>query len=399
MRNGAWPKHRTDILDWLIERTSDNPFVDNIFVELCQRLRDKGTPVARGVLYLDSNHPQWMGASITWRTGLEQAEMFMYDYSARSDDRYFNSPVHELLTETPRIRRRLDRSEAGSWYPIYDELVGQGMTDYAAWTLQHTHGKRHTVTFASDAPAGFSERDLEVLDDLMAAFALVSEIRLKNRVTRTILETYVGPHASEQILAGATTRGSGETVHAAILICDLRDFTTISDLWPRDDVIELLNGYFDAMCDPIERHGGEILKFMGDGLLAIFPLSDADACGNLIKAVEEARHNIEALNEANRLKVRSSPLDYGIGVHVGDVMYGNIGSKKRLDFTVIGPAVNIAARLEALTKTIRQKVVFSGAFVARSASPELFEALGSFSLKGVQKPVDAFASIVKTTAR
>jgi adenylate cyclase len=147
------------------------------------------------------------------------------------------------------------------------------------------------------------------------------------------------------ILADATRRGSGATARAAIMICDLRDFTRISDNWPHDDVIDLLNGYFDTMSEPIARHGGEILKFIGDGLLAIFPLSQPSACADLLHAVGEARQAMTALNEKNSEAGRA-PLNYGIGVHVGDVMYGNIGSRTRLDFTVIGPAVNMASRLE-----------------------------------------------------
>ena len=213
---------------------------------------------------------------------------------------------------------------------------------------------------------------------------------IKNILARTLLETYVGPHASGQILAGATTRGSGTTVGAAILICDLRDFTTISDQWPRDDVIELLNGYFDAMSEPIEKHGGEILKFMGDGMLAIFPLTDPLACRNLLSAIGEAEDAVAALNEQNAREGRQV-LRYGIGVHVGDVMYGNIGSRRRLDFTVIGPAVNVASRLESLTKEIKRPVLFSRAFVEMASCKEGMESLGAFPLRGLGEPVDVFA--------
>lgn len=209
-------------------------------------------------------------------------------------------------------------------------------------------------------------------------------------MTRTLLETYVGPHAGEKILNGATTRGSGMTVGAAILICDLRNFTHISDLWPRDDVIELLNGYFDAMCDPIEEFGGEILKFMGDGLLAIFPLSDPQACENLLKAIASAQKGLVVLNEINRQKGHD-PLGYGIGVHVGDVMYGNIGSKTRLDFTVIGPAVNIASRLETLTKETGRNVLFSEEFVRMAGYQGKLENLGHWLLRGLETPVEVYA--------
>jgi adenylate cyclase len=219
---------------------------------------------------------------------------------------------------------------------------------------------------------------------------LVSEIRLKNRLARTLLETYVGSHASDLILAGATRRGSGTTVHAAIMVCDLRGFTRISDSWPRDDVIDLLNEYFDAMSAPIVKHGGEILKFIGDGLLAIFPLSRPSACTDLLHAVTEARDAIAALNEVKR-EVGREPLTYGTGVHLGDVMYGNIGSQARLDFTVIGPAVNMASRLETLTKDLGKPILLSREFADRVTGYFKLESIGQHEVRGFQEPVELFA--------
>src|SRR6202007_2758840 len=252
----------------------------------------------------------------------------------------------EIQGGATEIRENLERDAAlGRKHGLYAELRSLGLTDYVAWPLHHTLGKRHVVAFSTDRPGGFEEAHIAGLLRLLPILALISEIRMKNRRARTLLETYVGSHAGELILAGATRRGSGTTVRAAIMICDLRDFTRISDNWPRDDVIDLLNGYFDAISEPIARHGGEILKFMGDGLLAIFPLSQPSACANLLHAVAEARQAMIALNEKSREAARA-PLNYGIGVHVGDVMYGNIGSRTRLHFTVIGPAVNNGSRLQ-----------------------------------------------------
>jgi adenylate cyclase len=246
------------------------------------------------------------------------------------------------------------------------------------------------LTFATDQPGDFDDAHIAGLLRLLPVLALVSEIRMKNRLARTLLETYVGSHASELVLAGATRRGSGTTVRAAIMICDLRDFTRISDNWPRDDVIDLLNGYFDAMSEPIARHGGEILKFIGDGLLAIFPLSNPSACANLLHAVAEARQAMIALNEKNGETGRE-PLNYGIGIHVGDVMYGNIGSQTRLDFTVIGPAVNMASRLETLTKQLGRTVLLSRAFADFVKSNFDLERVGEHQVRGFSDPIELFA--------
>jgi adenylate cyclase len=388
---GVWPTQRRKILDWLVTETRNERFIDNILVEMCKRLSDADVPVTRATLHFRTHHPQWLGARILWRKGMSEAEIRTFDYGVEETAQYLNSPIYDINNGAPVVRRRFDEpQEGGPQYPLYDELRADAYTDYIAWPLDHTLDKRHVVTFATDSLGGFSEEHIAFLGDLLPALALVSEIRLKNRLARTLLETYVGPHASEQILAGATTRGSGVTVGAAILICDLRNFTAISDLWPRDDVIELLNGYFDAMSEPIEKHGGEILKFMGDGLLAIFPLSDPMACTNLLRAISEAQTAMAALNAEN-IRGGHDALGYGIGVHVGDVMYGNIGSRKRLDFTVIGPAVNVASRLESLTKEIKRPVLLSKVFVEMAGCKSRLENLGSFPLRGVGEPIEVYA--------
>ncbi len=388
---GVWPSRRRKIIDWLVTETRDERFIDNIFVQMCQRLRNEGVPVARASLHFRTLHPQWLGARILWRTGLAEAKIDTFGYGVEKTPQFRNSPVNEIFSGAIEVRKNLETMRDGDGHhQFYDELIRDGLTEYIAWPMEHTLGKRHIATFASDRPGGFSDEHIAFLQDLLPALTLVTEIRLKNILARTLLETYVGPHASGQILAGATTRGSGATVGAAILICDLRDFTTISDQWPRDDVIELLNGYFDAMSEPIEKHGGEILKFMGDGMLAIFPLTDPMACRNLLAAIKEADATVAALNEENAGEGREV-LRYGIGVHVGDVMYGNIGSRRRLDFTVIGPAVNVASRLESLTKEIKRPVLFSRAFVEMASCKEGMESLGSFPLRGLGEPVDVFA--------
>lgn len=380
-----------DVAHWLTNGTRDQRFIDNIFAEMCIRLQRAGIPVKRASLHLLIQHPQWLGARILWNDGMDEAEIARVDYDVTGRSEYIGSPANEIHDGAVEVRENLERDpEQGRRHALYDEMRAQGLTDYVAWPLYHTLGKRHIVTFATDRPGGFAEAHIAALLKLLPALALVSEIRIKNRLARTLLETYVGSHAGELILAGATRRGSGTTVRAAIMICDLRDFTRISDNWPRDDVIDLLNGYFDAMSEPIVRHGGEILKFMGDGLLAIFPLSEPRACANLLHAVTEARQAMCALNEKNGEAGRA-PLNYGVGVHVGDVMYGNIGSRARLDFTVIGPAVNMASRLETLTKQVGKPVLLSRAFADLVKDEFELERVGEYPVRGFAEPIELFA--------
>jgi adenylate cyclase len=380
-----------DVLHWLTNETRDERFIDNIFAELCVRLQRAGIPIKRASLHLLIQHPQWLGARVLWVDGMREATITRVDYDVRQRSAYIGSPVEEIQGGATEIRENLEGDPAlGRKHGLYSELRSLGLTDYVAWPMLHTLGKRHAVAFSTDRPGGFDQAHIAGLSDLLPILALVSEIRMKNRLARTLLETYVGSHAGELILAGATRRGSGTTVRAAILICDLRDFTRISDSWPRDDVIGLLNDYFDAMSEPIARHGGEILKFMGDGLLAIFPLSQPSACADLLNAVTEARQAMAALNERNR-QSGAEPLNFGIGVHVGDVMYGNIGSRARLDFTVIGPAVNMASRLEALTKQLGRPVLLSRAFADLVAGDFDLERVGEYPVRGFSDPIELFA--------
>lgn len=386
-----WPGKHNPVLDWLMNGTRDERFIDNILAKLCDQLRGEAVAIARATLAFTIQHPQWLGARILWRKDQAECEIDLFDHGVLVTPQYIDSPVSEIDNGADEVRQRLDLPGGqGFSHAIFDDLRAEGLTDYVAWPILHTGGKRHVVSFATDRPGGFDDGELRRLADLLPALALVSEIRIKNRLARTLLETYVGPHASELILAGATRRGSGVTVGAAILICDLRDFTTLSELWPRDHVIDLLNGYFDAMSEPIERNGGEILKFVGDGLLAIFPLSNPDACAALLRSVSEAQAAMVAVN-AEHARLGHDALGYGIGIHVGDVMYGNIGSQKRLDFTVIGPAVNVASRLETLTKEVKRPVLVSRAFAEMAGQMEAMDPMGFHPLKGLGEPLEVFA--------
>ena len=379
-----------DVLHWLTSETRDERFLDNIFAELCLRLQRAGIPVKWATLHLMILHPQWVGSRIMWADGTRVAQLKRVDYDVRERSEYIGSPANEIHDGATEVRENLERDPAlGRKHTVYDGMRAKGLSDYVAWPLYHTLGSQHIVAFATDRPGGFDDAHIDRLLKLLPVLALVSEIRMKNRLARTLLETYVGPHAGELVLAGATRRGSGTTVRAAIMICDLRDFTQISNNWPRDDVIDLLNGYFDAVSEPIARHGGEILKFIGDDLLAIFPLSNPSACANLLHAVAEARQAMAALNEKNSQTGRAL-LNYGTGVHVGDVMYGNIGSRTRLDFTVIGPAVNMASRLETLAKQLGRPVLMSRAFADFVKSDFDLERVGEYPLRGFSDPIELF---------
>ncbi|MGO4355189.1 adenylate/guanylate cyclase domain-containing protein [Rhizobium sp. RAF36] len=377
-------RSRTALLKWLSEGLREEQQAERIFVQLCERLIACGIDLSRSTLHFRVHHPQWLGTRIVWARGQEDAFVHTVAYDVEATDVFLRSPFRLVIATGREVRQKIQIC-GPHVFPVYDELRQQGHTDYAAWPLDHTQGRRHLITFATDRKEGFKDSDIALIRQVLPLFSLVTEIRLKNQLARTLLQTYVGPHASEQILDGATTRGSGVTVSAAIMICDLRNFTELSGRRQRDHVIDVLNDYFDIVAEPIEKFGGEILKFIGDGLLAVFPLDRPDACQRLLGSVKEAY-------EAAASRAASAyPIKFGTGIHVGEVMYGNIGSKRRLDFTVIGPAVNLASRLESLTKDLRRPVLVSGEFVAAAGCAAQTECLGFHSVKGFDDPFEVHA--------
>lgn len=387
-----WPTHRGAALDWLVGEAVTIPLVDDLLPGLGQRLAAEGVPLDRLTLHLRILHPQFWGARLFWQPGMARAEVRLIEHGMADDPRFQNSPVRALYEGAEGIRQRLDierPNEEG--FSIFPELRAAGITDYVALPLGMTDGRRHASSWATRRPGGFSTEDLVRINDLLPVLAMAVEIRANRRLTKNLLGIYVGQHAGREILAGRITRGSGLTVSAAIWNCDLRGFTAISELWPRDDVIRLLNEYFDTMAKPVEEHGGEILKFIGDAMLAIFPLDEPDACRRALEAAREARSGMAELNRL-RIERGQQSLGFGLALHVGDVMYGNIGSRTRLDFTVIGPAVNVASRLESLTKELRREVLVSGAFARLCpVAGDSLVRLGAYPLRGVGEPVEVFS--------
>jgi len=377
---------RDSLVQWLLAGVREERDIAQIFMQLCTRLVDCGVELSRASLHIRVYHPQWLGTRIIWARGQSRPDVQIVGYEVVATATFLQSPYRVVFSTGSEIRQKL-QIHGPHAFPLYEELREQGHSEYTGWPIDHTQGKRHLITFSTDRPNGFDDSDIIFLREILPVFSLVSEIRVKNQLARTLLETYVGPHASEQILDGATTRGSGVSINAAIMICDLRGFTKLSDRRPRDEVISILNQYFDAVAGPVDRHGGEILKFIGDGLLAIFPLEQPRACENLLQAVYDAQ---EAIAMAQRTGL-ADELRYGTGVHVGEVMYGNIGSQKRLDFTVIGPAVNLASRLENLTKELQRPVLISSEFVKLANCSERTERMGLHNLRGFEEPVEVHA--------
>jgi adenylate cyclase len=365
------------VLAWLqsegVRYRETLPFVD----ALAQKLLEAGVDLSRMTTGIHILHPQIDASSCLWQRGKPTTERrFKMNRAVLQ-----NSPMAAVYDGT-RVRRRLETPEPGE-FPIFADLRAEGITEYLALPLPFSDGSWKAVTYATPRPGGFSDEQVALFESLVPTLALILEIQTLRRTTLTLLDTYVGPTAGRRVLDGAIKRGMCETIQAVIWFCDLRGFTELSETLPGDELVKFLNDYFGPMTDAVGRHGGEVLKFIGDALLAIFPLSGEEAssvAARALLAAQEAEAAIHRLNE-ERIQAGQPLILFGLALHAGEVLYGNIGGEGRLDFTVIGQAVNVAARIEGLCGTLDRQILLSGDFADFCNSTA--EPLGSFPLKGV----------------
>jgi adenylate cyclase len=327
-------------------------------------------------------HPELAGKSYTWRRGGDTA-VGSAPHGMQSETYYRDNPLPVVVEQRKTIRVRLEESEPQS--PVLRELKAEGATDYVALPLIFSTGHVDALSVVSDRAGGFSDADLERMYLLQFAFARIVEVHSLRDSAENLLNAYVGRAAGRRILSGEIRRGGGQTIEAVIWYCDLRGFTRISDRLPRDAIIALLNDYFGVMGAVVNEAGGEILKFMGDGMLAIFAVEDASMRAGIVagaaRAAEAAIRAVAALN-ARRGAAGEERVRFGLALHIGEVMFGNIGASARLDFTVIGPAVNHAARIEKLCSVTGCPVVLSAA-IASLLPPAGIAPLGRHRLKDI----------------
>ena len=311
-------------------------------------------------------------------------------YEMMESEMFRLSPVVRVYDTGKTLRRHICDPAVPRDFTVLDELAGDGVTDYIAALLTFTNGEIHVVTWTTRAQGGFTDAQIAGLAMVEPPLARMAEIMALRRTTRNLLDTYVGAHTGERIMKGQIRRGDTEAIHAAIWLSDMRGFTALADRLPPATLVRLLNAYFDAQVPAIARHGGEVLKFIGDGLLAIFPVRDGDdaaSCNAALAAAHEARAEIAVLDSGHGIdgveRVR-----FGLALHLGEVMYGNIGGATRLDFTCIGPAVNLAARVEKLAGELGRTVLASAEFAARCSSALM--PVGRFSVRGIEAALRVF---------
>jgi adenylate cyclase len=390
MTGGA--DHRNDIasiVDWLVDGARSAHALQDVLGQLCERLVACGLPLYRVAVFVTTLHPDVMGQRFLWRQG-EAVSISEALYTMLATDTYHRSPVRVVFATGQPIRLRIGSPACPQDYEIIEELRAEGVTDYLIQPLPFTSGEARAISWSTTRPGGFDDADLATLEAVRRPLARLVEIYALRRTATNLLDTYVGRHAGERILQGRIRRGDIERIEAVIMLTDLREFTTLSDQLSGERVIGLLNSYFDCVVPPIERHGAEVLKFIGDGLLAIFAVTGdvGAACRAALAVSEEARAGIAAAN-AERQSAGEPVLRHSMALHVGDVLYGNIGSARRLDFTTIGPAVNLTARLETLARDLGRDLVVSARFAAHS--PEALASLGTFRLRGFRELQEVFA--------
>ena len=350
---------------------------------LAQKLLHAGVPVARITTAVPVLHPNVDTSAIYWQVE-EGAEERTWQMTPEAMKMRQNSPLHIAYFDGLGSRCRIGAQAEAGEFSILPDLRAAGMTDYLALPAPFSDGTTKAITFATKAPDGFSDANIALLEAMMPMAAMILEIQTLRRTALTLLDTYVGPAAGRRVVEGSIKRGMGETIHSVIWFCDLRGFTELSGRLDDEALLALLNDYFGAMTDAVQSHGGEVLKFIGDAMLAIFAL-DADAeraetAARALAAAAAARAALAAVNET-RVASGAPPIRCGIALHVGDVHYGNIGGAGRLDFTVIGPAVNLASRVESLCGELGENLLLSADFVAESGIAS--RPVGSFALKGI----------------
>jgi adenylate cyclase len=376
------------VLEWLVDGARSAPLAQEVLTELCERLTAAGMPLWRAVVFVRTLHPQVVGRRFVWRaeTGTEIAEA---SFELLDREVFRNSPMAQI-NSAAMVRRRLADADCVMDYPVLHDLRQEGVTDYVITPLRFTNDEIHFASWATRQPGGFTDGQMAVIESLTAPLARVAEIRAYYRVATNLLSTYVGQNAGARVLAGQIRRGSSEEIHAAIWLSDMRGFTRLADRLPPQVLVDLLNRYFDCQVPPIVEHGGEVLKYMGDGLLAIFPIGDGadykEVCAAALAAAHAARTKVAAMEAAT-----DEPLGvrFGLALHVGDVLYGNIGSGNRLDFTCIGPAVNLAARLEKLAGQLGRTILASQEF-AKHCAHDLLHPIGKFAVAGFAEEQMAF---------
>lgn len=389
------PKAQNPIIDWLLNDGWQITDLSDFTQSLAETFLNAGVPVDRTRLAVRLLHPQVMGFSYTWDSEKEGVELFESAHHLRESDMYKNSPFAALFEDgAGAIRRALHDPQCPMDFPVLPDLRDEGFSDYVALPLIFSDGRRSAITIASKSLNGFSTQDLTLIYDCLPALSRIIENYALKHTASVLLETYLGKETGRQVLSGKVKRGDGQVIRAILWFSDLRQSTTLAETLPREEFLNMLNDYFDCTAGAVLDNGGEVLRYIGDAVLAIFPVGESFTCIETLQAAQNAERAIHSAFErldilnAQLNQKHVSPIQCGIGIHVGEVMYGNIGTHARLEFSVIGSSANEAARLESMTKELQVPVVVSNQFCELHGGH--WKSLGEHTLRGFKNKRELF---------
>lgn len=390
---------------WITQAGLNGLAEDALVTGFCERCRDMGLPVSRALVLIDTLHPVYEGRLFRWGHDPSQPSFVEYGRTVapeglvlgaeeeRAAASWRASPFFHMLQTGETVMRLTEAHTA--WFPVMQDYIAAGMKGGASivnrFAAEGVIGEMDAVysTWMTTRRGGFSEPDLAVLERLVLTLALAVKTAALTRMTGTLMETYLGRDAARRVLSGRIMRGVADRIDAAIWFSDLRGFTRVTDSAP-EHVIPLLNDYADVIVSAIHANGGDVLKLIGDGILAIFTTGDRGRCCSCaLDAAMAARSDVTALN-AKRDESGLPVTDMYLGLHVGDVFYGNIGSMERLDFTVVGPAVNEASRIATMCRSVEQPMLVSEAFAKVDGMRDRLVSVGRYALRGVERPQELF---------
>jgi adenylate cyclase len=406
-RGTAAPAAINPLWSWMMTEAPAAPSERDLVERFARALLDVGIPVWRLWLSIRTLHPQLLGDGYTWEDNGQGVQHLVYDRGALNEPRYLESPARPVFEGAGGLRRRLDVANPMLDYALIRELQMQGATDYVAMPFVFSNGQINAISLTTRRPGGFTTADLGHVYEVLPLLTRVFEVHAARQLAANLLNVYLGRQSGAKVLNGLVKRGDGEDVHAVIWFCDMRDSTRLAETMPRPAFLQLLDQYFDCTAGAVLAHGGEVLRFIGDASLAIFSISKvgdvgiqdspqtARACETALTAALDALERVRLCN-GMRSAAGETPFELGIGLHVGDVMYGNIGTAERLELSVIGAAANEAARVEAMTRALGTPLVLSQAFARHM--PSRVHSLGRHVLRGQQETRELFTCADRVAA-
>jgi class 3 adenylate cyclase/uncharacterized protein (DUF427 family) len=385
--NETQPVHGNPLAHWLVNEGWKAGSSAELAERFLKSLREAGVPVDRSTVIMPTLHPQIFATVLVWRADTPGIRTVFEPHDILHQPKFADSPFAPIIRGAGGVRRRIEDPDCALDFPVVRDLKGEGATDYAAMPFRFSDGQINVMSMTSFAPGGFSTAHLGQLYEVLPLLGRLFEVHAARRTATALLETYLGRHTGERVLKGLVKHGDGEHIHAVIWFCDFRDSTPLSKSLGRQAYLRQLNRFFYCMAGAVLEAGGEVLRYIGDAVLAIFPIQEdpRESCDRAVRAARLAASRIAETNEKHKDR---PPLRYGIGLHLGTVTYGNIGVPERLEFTVIGAAANEAARVESMTKELKRPVLTSAAFAA--AYRGNLVSLGKHPLKGLEGEHELF---------